>query len=83
MGRNRRGSSTTVDRSLNDDRELTAAAHIAQVAQPGKAFSPIGRSYRVTYQATMEANDPTDPGLIEVGQELIIPLTRAAPFAVW
>jgi hypothetical protein len=53
--------------------EPTAAAHIVHVAQPGRALSSIGRLYPVTYQATMEANGPTDPGLIGAGQESIIP----------
>jgi len=53
--------------------QLTAAAQIIHVVEPGETLSSIGRLYGVTYQAIMEANGLTGPGLIEVGQELIIP----------
>jgi len=54
--------------------ELTAAAQIIHVVPPAETLSSIGRLYGVTYQAIMEANGLTYPGLIEVGQEMIIPL---------
>ena len=54
--------------------ELTAAAQIIHVVQPAETLSSVGRLYGVRYQAIMEANGLTDPGLIEVGQEMIIPL---------
>jgi len=51
----------------------TAPAQVIHVVQPGETLSSIGRLYGVTYQAIMEANGLTDPGLIAVGQELVIP----------
>jgi len=61
--------------------QLTAAAHIVHVVQPGKALSSVGRLYGVTYQAIMEANGLTDPGLIGAGQESIIPPPEQPPLA--
>ena len=51
----------------------TAPAQVTHVVQLGETLSAIGRLYGVTYQAIMEANGLTDPGLIAVGQELVIP----------
>jgi LysM repeat protein len=62
--------------------ELTAAVHVIHVVQPGETLSSIGGLYGMTYQAMMEAEDLTDPGLTEVGQELIMP-PRVAAFAAW
>ena len=52
---------------------VTPAVLVVHVVLPGETLSSIGRLYGVTYQAIMEANGMTDPGLLEVGQELIIP----------
>ncbi|HUW14419.1 MAG TPA: DUF1616 domain-containing protein [Anaerolineae bacterium] len=51
----------------------TARAQVMHVVQPGESLSSIARSYGVTYQAIMEASGMTDPNLLRVGQELIIP----------
>jgi len=51
----------------------TARAQVIHVVQPGESLSSIARLYGVTYQAIMEANGMTDPNLLRVGQELIIP----------
>ena len=51
----------------------TPASLVVHVVQPGETLSSIGRLYGMTYQAIMEANGMTDPNLLEVGQELIIP----------
>ena len=53
--------------------QLTAAAQIIHVVEPGETLSSIGRLYGVTYQAIMEANGKEGPNLLELGQELIIP----------
>jgi hypothetical protein len=53
--------------------EPTAVAQIIHGMRPGETFSSSGRLHGVTFQATMEANSPTDPGLIGAGQESIIP----------
>lgn len=52
--------------------------------QPGDTLSAIAKAHGVTVQALVVANDITDPSLIRVGQELIIPaagevLTVATP----
>ena len=52
---------------------FAAPVQVIHVVQPGETLSSIGRLYGVTYQAIMEANGLTDPGLIAVGQELVIP----------
>jgi len=52
---------------------VTPAVLVVHVVLPGETLSSIGRLYGVTYQAIMEANGMTDPNLLEVGQELIIP----------
>jgi len=54
----------------------TAPAQVIHVVQPGETLSSIGRLYGVSNQAIMDANGLTDPGLIEVGQELVIPLAE-------
>jgi len=51
----------------------TPASLVVHVVLPGETLSSIGRQYGVTYQAIMEANGMTDPNLLQVGQELIIP----------
>jgi len=51
----------------------TVRAQVIHVVQPGESLSSIARLYGVTYQAIMEANGMTDPNLLRVGQELIIP----------
>ena len=51
----------------------TPVSLIVHVVLPGETLSSIGRLYGVTYQAIMEANGMTDPNLLQVGQELIIP----------
>jgi len=51
----------------------TPASQVIHVVLPGETLSSIGRQYGITYQAIMEANGMTDPNLLEVGQELIIP----------
>ena len=61
--------------------ELTAAAQIIHVVQPAETLSSIDRLYGVTYQAIMEANGLTDPGLIGAGQESIIPPPEQPPLA--
>jgi len=52
---------------------VTPASLVVHVVLPGETLSSIGRLYGVTYQAIMEANGMTDPNLLQVGQELIIP----------
>lgn len=58
---------------------LTAAAHIVHIGQPGETLPSSGRLYGVTQQAIMEVNGLTNPGLIEVGQKLIIPSPEQPP----
>jgi len=43
------------------------------VVQPGETLSGIARQYGVSVDALMAANDITDPHLIKIGQEIIIP----------
>jgi LysM repeat protein len=62
--------------------ELTAAAHVIHVVQPGDTLSSRDGLYGVTYRAIVEANGLANPGLTEVGQELIMP-PRVAAFAAW
>ena len=61
--------------------QLTAAAQIVHVVQPAETLSSIDRLYGVTYQAIMEANGLTDPGLIGASQESIIPPPEQPPLA--
>jgi len=54
----------------------TPVSVVIHIVQPGETLSSIGRQYGVTYEAIMEANDMEDPNLLEVGQELIIPVPQ-------
>lgn len=56
----------------------TPAGRAVHVVQPGETLSSIARQYGVSYEAIMEANGLEDPNLIEVGQELIIPVPPEA-----
>jgi len=41
---------------------------------PGETLASIARKYEVTTEAILELNDLANPNVIEVGQELLIPL---------
>jgi LysM repeat protein len=42
--------------------------------QPGETLSSIARDYGVSFQAILDANGLEDANLIQVGQELVIPV---------
>ncbi len=48
------------------------------IVQPGETLSSISRQYGVTLEALIRANALSDPGLLEVGQEMIIPPSNEA-----
>jgi micrococcal nuclease len=43
------------------------------LVQPGETLGEIARQYGVSLETLVAANDIADPGLIQVGQELVIP----------
>lgn len=49
------------------------------VVQPGESLSTIGELYGIPWQSIAEANGITEPFIIQVGQELIIPEAGAQP----
>jgi LysM repeat protein len=53
--------------------EIEAANRVIHVVAAGEGLYAIARQYNVTAEAIMEANDITNPNLLTVGQELIIP----------
>ena len=54
-------------------------ASVVHIVQEGETLSLIAQQYGVTVEAIAQANGLTDPSLIVIGQELIIPLPGAAP----
>jgi uncharacterized membrane protein len=60
--------------------EPTQSPAVGQVhvVQPGETLSSISRQYGVTLEDLIRANALSDPGLLEVGQEMIIPPSNDA-----
>ena len=60
------------------DEPTASASQLVHVVEEGEFLSRIAARYGVSIEAIIEANDISNPDLVEVGQRLIIPV-RAEP----
>ncbi|WP_018248288.1 DUF3794 and LysM peptidoglycan-binding domain-containing protein [Orenia marismortui] len=56
-----------------DQDECERPSRVIYVVQPGDTLYKIARRYRTTVDAIVEANDISNPDVLEIGQKLIIP----------
>ncbi len=67
------GLAAPIDTEPDGSSAAEVGAPVTHIVQPGETMGTIARQYGVTINAIAEANDISNPNVLSVGQELMIP----------